>query len=92
MYGEVLSKVGVVYEDEKTIVVKKSLVAGEAIQRHSHPGQRIFFTCVKGALSVTLASSEVHEVSPGVSLTFIGDHSIEAVAKEDSEVFVTLVK
>lgn len=92
MFGELLSNVGVVFEDEKVIVVKKSLAAGEQIQRHSHPGQRIFFTCVKGELSVTLATNEVHEVSPGLSLTFIGDHSIEAIAKADSEVFVTLVK
>ena len=92
MLGDILQNIGVVFEDEKVILVKKSLKKGEEIPRHSHPGQRIFFTCVQGEIRVILNQEEEHIVKPGEVLTFMGDSSVEAVALEEAQAFVTLVK
>ncbi len=52
----------------------------------------MIFAVGKGSFDVTLNQKEKHTVGAGSVLRFSGDVVIEAVATEDADVAITLIK
>ncbi len=91
--GEVSSENGKIFSGENYMVVKKDMKKGEQIKSHDHPGfKTLIFAVGKGSFDVTLNQKEKHTVGAGSVLRFGGDVVIEAVATEDADVAITLIK
>ena len=90
--GEVSSENGKIFSGENYMVVKKDMKKGEQIKPHDHPGLNTDFAVGKGSFDVTLNQTEKHTVGAGSVLRFGGDAVIEAVATEDADVAITLIK
>ena len=91
--GEVSGKNGKIFGGENYTVVKKDMKTGETIKPHAHEGFRtVLFAVGKGRFDVTLNSAEKHSVGSGEVLKFGGLDVIEAVARENSTVTITLIK
>ncbi|MGN6965954.1 hypothetical protein ACTHUD_27215, partial [Neisseria sp. P0016.S002] len=87
------SENGKIFSGENYMVVKKDMKKGEQIKPHDHPGfKTLIFTVGKGSFDVTLNQTEKHTVGAGSVLRFGGDAVIEAVATEDADVAITLIK
>lgn len=91
--GEVNGKNGKNFSGENDTVVKKDMKKGETIKPHAHENFRtVLFAVGKGRFDVTLNTDEKHPVDVGEVLKFGGRDVIEAVARENSSVTITLVK
>lgn len=91
--GEVSSESGKIFNGENYMVVKKDMRKGEQIKPHNHPGfKTLIFAVGKGGFDVTLNQTEKHIVQAGSVLRFGGDVVIGAVATEDADVAITLIK
>ena len=91
--GEVSSENGKIFSGENYMVFKKDMKKGEQIKPHDHPGfKTLIFAVGKGSFDVTLNQTEKHTVGAGSVLRFGGDAVIEAVATEDADVAITLIK
>lgn len=91
--GEVSGKNGKIFSNENDMVVKKDMKKGETIKPHAHEDFRtVLFAVGKGRFDVTLNTDEKHPVGAGEVLNFGGRDVIEAVARENSSVTITLVK
>ncbi|WP_293279402.1 hypothetical protein [Neisseria sp. oral taxon 014] len=78
---------------ENDTVVKKDMKKGETIKPHAHENFRtVLFAVGKGRFDATLNTDEKHPVGAGEVLKFGGRDVIEAVARENSSVKITLVK
>ena len=78
---------------ENDTVVKKDMKKRETIKPHAHEDfQTVLFAVGKGRFDVTLNTDEKHPVGVGEVLKFGGRDVIEAVARENSSVTITLVK
>lgn len=78
---------------ENDTVVKKDMKKGETIKPHAHEDFRtVLFAVGKGRFDATLNTDEKHPVGAGEVLKFGGRDVIEAVARENSSVKITLVK
>ena len=78
---------------ENDTVVKKDMKKGETIKPHAHEDFRtVLFAIDKGRVDATLNTDEKHPVGAGEVLKFGGRDIIEAVARENSSVKITLVK
>ena len=89
----VSSENGKIFSGENYMVVKKDMKKGEQIKPHDHPGfKTLIFAVGKGSFDVTLNQTEKHTVVAGSVLRFGGDAVIEAVATEDADVAITLIK
>ena len=87
--GEVSGKNGKIFSGENDTVVKK----GETIKPHAYEDFRtVLFAVGKGRFDATLNTEEKHHVGAGEVLKFGGRDVIEAVARENSSVTITLVK
>ena len=91
--GEVSSENGKIFNGENYMVVKKDMRKGEQIKPHNHPGfKTLIFAVGKGSFDVMLNQTEKHIVQAGSVLRFGGDVVIGAVATEDADVEITLIK
>lgn len=91
--GEVSGKNGKIFSGENDTVVKKDMKKGETIKPHAHENFRtVLFAVGKGRFDATLNTDEKHPVGAGEVLKFGGRDVIEAVARENSSVKITLVK
>lgn len=78
---------------ENDTVVKKDMKKRETIKPHAHEDFRtVLFAVGKGRFDVTLNTDEKHPIGAGEVLKFGGRDVIEAVARENSSVTITLVK
>lgn len=92
MLGNTSNIEGKVFSEEKFEVFKKILSAGEKIHKHNHPDYTVIFTVVEGKMKVVLGDDEEHILEPGKILKFDGENYIQALALENSQIFVTLIK
>lgn len=92
MLGSTSNIEGKVFSEEKFEVFKKILSAGEKIDKHNHPDYLVIFTVVEGKMKVILGDDEKHILEPGKILKFDGENYIQALALENSQIFVTLIK
>lgn len=91
--GEVSGKNGKIFSNENDTVVKKDMKKGETIKPHAHEDFRtVLFAVGKGRFDATLNTDEKHPAGAGEVLKFGGRDVIEAVARENSSVTITLVK
>lgn len=91
MIGTVKNELGVLFEGNGFVTVKKAGAKGDTIQRHNHPEAYVVFTVVSGELDVLLGGSEPHTVKAGDVLNFDGDNTIEATFLSDGVVIVNLI-
>ena len=92
-FGRGFFRNGKIFSGENYMVVKKDMKKGEQIKPHDHPGfKTLIFAVGKGSFDVTLNQTEKHTVGAGSVLRFGGDAVIEAVATEDADVAITLIK
>lgn len=87
---QVKDNVGLVFNENDFVVVKKAGKAGDLIEKHNHPEANVLFTVVKGEIDVTV-TDETFNLLPGKILHFDGNNFISAKLVKDSEAFVTLV-
>ncbi|MGI5949041.1 DUF1637 domain-containing protein [Peptoniphilus sp.] len=80
------------FSDENYTVIKKSLANNEVVDKHSHPGNDVIITIVKGKIKVLVDDEEKYELDPGKILKFDGVNSVAIKAIEPSDFFVTLIK
>lgn len=92
MLGSTSNIEGKVFSEDKFEVFKKILSAGEKIHKHNHPDYLVIFTVVEGKMKVVLGDDEEHILEPGKILKFDGENYIQALALENSQIFVTLIK
>lgn len=92
MLGNTSNIEGKVFSEEKFEVFKKILSAGEKIHKHNHPDYSVIFTVVEGKMKVVLGDDEEHILEPGKILKFDGENYIQALALENSQIFVILIK
>lgn len=92
MLGNTSNIEGKVFSEEKFEVFKKILSAGEKIHKHKHPDYSVIFTVVEGKMKVILGDEEEHFLEPGKILKFDGENYIQALALENSQIFVILIK
>ena len=90
MVGNVKNEIGLMFSKDNFMLVKKALKKGEKVEKHNHENEEIIFTVLKGKVEVFL--KENHILVPGEILQFDGINFISAVAMEDSEFSVTLIK
>ena len=62
------------------------------IHKHKHPDYSVIFTVVEGKMKVVLGDDEEHILEPGKILKFDGENYIQAIALENSQIFVILIK
>lgn len=96
MLGYIGNSKGNVFNEENFSVVKKVLAKMEKIDKHNHPGKMILFTIVKGTVELILEKEDTGEkedfmLEPGTILKFDGEYFISAIAKDFSEIFVTII-
>ncbi|MDO5715162.1 MAG: NAD(P)-dependent oxidoreductase [Tissierellia bacterium] len=97
MIGNVGQEKGLVFKENNFQVVKQVIPSQGRIDKHNHEGFIILFTVVEGHFLLTLenqdgSEKESHDLVPGKVLKFDGDNYISAIAQEDSQAFVTLIK
>lgn len=92
MLGSTSNIEGKVFSEDKFEVFKKILSAGEKIHKHKHSDYSVIFTVVEGKMKVILGYEEEHFLEPGKILKFDGENYIQALALENSQIFVTLIK
>lgn len=92
MLGDTSNIEGQVFSEDNFKVFKKILSAGEKIDRHNHPGYSVIFIVVEGKMKVVLGDDEEHSLDQGKILKFDGENYIQALALENSQIFVTLIK
>lgn len=92
MLGGTSNIEGKVFSEEKFEVFKKIPSAGEKIDKHKHPDYTVIFTVVVGKMKVVLGDDEEHILEPGKILKFDGENYIQALALENSQIFVILIK
>lgn len=92
MIGKELTEYGVALSNENTRVVHISLKKDEKIKPHDHKDENVYFVVVKGGVEVYLNEEETHNMQPGKVISFDGIATISAQAKEDSDIFVFLIK
>jgi hypothetical protein cdivTM_11337 len=90
--GNVKNEIGLMFSKDNFMLVKKALKKGEKVEKHNHENEEIIFTVLKGKVEVFLNEKENHVLVPGEILQFDGINFISAVAMEDSEFSVTLIK
>ena len=90
--GEVSSENGKIFSGENYMVVKKDMKKGEQIKPHDHPALKRWFLPLERKLWRDVESDWKHTVGAGSVLRFGGDAVIEAVATEDADVAITLIK
>lgn len=91
MNGTVKEELGLLFKGPNFVIVKKSGVAGNQVEKHNHSEANVIFTVVKGKVQVFLNETEEHVLVPGQVLSFNGDNYIQATLLEDSEFVVNLV-
>ena len=92
MVGNVKNEIGLMFSKDNFMLVKKALKKGEKVEKHNHENEEIIFTVLKGKVEVFLNEKENHVLVPGEILQFDAINFISAVAMEDSEFSVTLIK
>ena len=92
MVGNVKNEIGVLFSKDNFMLIKKKLKKDEKIEKHNHENEEIIFTVLKGKVEVFLNEKENHILVPGEILQFDWINFISAVAIEDSEFSVTLIK
>ena len=92
MVGNVKNEIGVLFSKDNFMLIKKKLKKDEKIEKHNHENEEIIFTVLKGKVEVFLNEKENHILVPGEILQLDGINFISAVAIEDSEFSVTLIK
>lgn len=92
MLGMKIQGLGLVMNKDEYKLNKKELLAGDEIAEHSHPGEEVIFTVVKGIVKVRLNQEENHRLESGDVLCFDGSNSLFAEIVEDALVYVTLIK
>ena len=92
MVGNVKNEIGVLFSKDNFMLIKKKLKKDEKIEKHNHENEEIIFTVLKGKVEVFLNEKENHILVPGEILQCDGINFISAVAIEDSEFSVTLIK
>ncbi|KXB45799.1 hypothetical protein HMPREF3188_00888 [Tissierellia bacterium KA00581] len=91
MIAKELNGLGIILQEKNFALAKKVLKKDEKIQKHNHPTANILFTVVKGEILVSINEDEKHLLTSGSVLNFDGDNFISAIAKDDTEVLVTLI-
>ena len=91
MCAKELNSLGVLVDSDNFTLVKKLLNENEKIPKHNHQDKNILFTVDKGEVLVYINETQEHLLKPGTVLSFDGNNFISAVAKETSEIFVTLI-
>lgn len=91
MKGNELRDFGRLIDNKELMLVHLSLEAGKSVPAHDHKGQQVYFTLVRGSVTVKLDETESHELSPGGVLCFAGEATVSVHAHEDSEFFVYLI-
>lgn len=89
---KIIEEEGMQIKNDQFMLVKKTGLKGEEIQKHNHLGFSVLFTVVSGLVSATLNDQEHYQLMPGQVLSFDGGNFISAHFKEDSQVFITLIK
>lgn len=90
MIGTELKDFGLLISNKELKLVHVDLKAGHSIAPHDHKGQDVFFTLIRGSVTVSL-DGEKHQLTPGTVLNFAGEHFVGIEAREDSEFFVYLI-
>lgn len=85
-----IEKTGVVYQNEKTKLVRKKLNAGQALPTHNHPGEDVLISVVSGNVSGKLAE-EAFTLRAGDLVRFDGDLMVDLEATSDQTEFLVLV-
>lgn len=92
MMTRIIEEEGMQIKNDQFMLVKKTGLEGEEIQKHNHPGYSVLFTVVSGFVNATLNDEENYQLIPGQVLSFDGSNFISAQFKADSQVFITLIK
>lgn len=87
-----LKGIGKIYDDKKTIIMKKEIVETEIIKKHNHKGYNVFLNVLYGNVSVKLNDIEIHELKDEEIINFDGETFVEIQAIKKSLILVYLVK
>jgi quercetin dioxygenase-like cupin family protein len=77
------------FPDQEPHKIKLTLDAGERVPGHTHPGRRIVFALLDGAIELRLGE-DTHAVTAGDVARFDGDQEIEPRATEPSTALIVL--
>lgn len=91
MLGNELREFGRLIDNQELMLVHIFLEAGKSVPAHDHKGQEVFFTLIKGAVTVKLNEVEDYPLVPGGVLNFAGEATVSVHATKDSEFFVYLI-
>lgn len=80
-----------VFPDSEPKTIRLTLEAGEVVDPHRHPGQKVVFFVLEGAVELHL-DAETFELAAGDVAHFDGDQEISSVASEDSVALVVLAR
>jgi len=80
-----------VFPDAEPRTVRLDLSAGTRVAGHTHPGRRVVFYLVEGAVDLRVGD-ETHALEPGDVARFDGDREVEPTATADSTALVVLAR
>lgn len=78
-----------VFPDAEPKTIRLTLLEGEKVAPHSHPGRDIVFYLIEGTIEVQL-EAETHELTAGDIARFDGDQEISPHAVVDSTALIIL--
>lgn len=91
IYSKV-DKNGIVYNSNGNMVVRKTLLKGEKLNKHNHPNCEVFFNVLKGSVEVYLNDKKSLIMNTSDIINFDGINYISANILEDTVVLIYLLK
>ncbi|QSH95055.1 cupin domain-containing protein [Treponema phagedenis] len=83
---------GLVFEEKKFLVARKTWKKGDTIPKHNHEGMDVIFSVIKGKVSAHINEAETHELTSGMLMYFDGKNYISGEILEDTMVHIVQIK